>query len=94
MERGPLIQLRAAQPYVGIRARPASEREVRTAVHRGFPELFGWLQDNAIERSGAPFIRTWRFERYLTDAASEPDWSKWRTELAYLISDGPQAAPH
>ena len=23
-------------------------------------------------------------ERYLTDPSSEPDWSKWRTEIAYL----------
>jgi effector-binding domain-containing protein len=175
MERGPQIQERAAQPYVGIPAQATSEKEVRAAVHRGFPELFGWLGDNGIERAGAPFIRfrevahdgqPLRFElaaptaaelsgsgpvhadalpagryatllhigpytsakvpdlsdardelldwarsqgiewdgsetpdgiafeacveRYLTDAASEPDWSKWRTELAYLISDGPR----
>jgi hypothetical protein len=25
-------------------------------------------------------------ERYLTDARLEPDWSKWRTELAYLTA--------
>jgi GyrI-like small molecule binding domain len=25
-------------------------------------------------------------ERYLTDARAEPDWSQWRTELAYLAA--------
>jgi effector-binding domain-containing protein len=173
MERGPLIQWRAAQPYVGIPAQAASEKEFRAAVDRGFPELFGWLRENGIQPSEAPFIRylevagdgqPLRFElgapitdevpggapvragalpagryatllhtgpynsaeapdlsdaraelldwvrgqgielngsatargtafeacveRYLTNAAEEPDWSKWRTELAYLISEG------
>jgi effector-binding domain-containing protein len=27
-------------------------------------------------------------EHYRTDASREPDWSKWETELAYLIADG------
>jgi effector-binding domain-containing protein len=26
-------------------------------------------------------------ERYLTDASREPDWSKWETQLAFLIAD-------
>jgi effector-binding domain-containing protein len=172
MERGPQIQERAAQPYVGIRAQSASEQEFRRAVDRGFPELFGWLRENGIQPTGAPFIRylevaadgqPLRFELgapiatevsgsgrvhadalpagryatllhvgpynsskapdladaraelrdwaqgqglewngsetangtafaacvewYLTDPSSEPDWSKWRTELAYLTSE-------
>jgi effector-binding domain-containing protein len=175
MERGPLIQQRASQPYVGILAQATSEEEFRAAVHRGFPELFGWLRENGIQPAGPPFIRylevagdgqplrfefaapttaevspsgpveagalpagryatllhvgpytsaevpdlgdardelldwargqgiEWNgsetangtefeacVERYLNDAASEPDWSKWRTELAYLVSDAQQ----
>ena len=26
-------------------------------------------------------------EHYLTDASREPDWSKWETELAYLVDE-------
>jgi GyrI-like small molecule binding domain len=175
MERAPLIQRRAAQPYVGIRANVSTEAEFRKAVDRAFPDLFGWLRDHRIEPTGPPFIRylevdgggqplrfelgaptpasvpgddvvrsdelpagrygtllhvgpytssevpdlgsahdellewgrrqgiEWAgsktadgtafeacIERYLTDARREPDWSKWETELAYLIagSDG------
>jgi effector-binding domain-containing protein len=176
MKRGPRIEQRAAQPYVGLRADVATEAEFRKAVDRGFPELFGWLRDNGIEPGGAPFIRYFelasegqplRFElgvpttarlsgggrvhphalpagryatfvhvgpytsseapdlrsahaellewgrrqgvewdssktargtafeacveRYLTDATKEPDWSKWKTELAYLIVEHPAA---
>jgi effector-binding domain-containing protein len=57
MERGPRIERRAAQPYVGIRADVATEVEFRKAVDQGFPELFGWLHDSGIQPSGAPFIR-------------------------------------
>jgi effector-binding domain-containing protein len=172
MDRGPLIQRRSAQPYVGIGADVSTEPEFRRAVDRGFPELFGWLRTNQIEPSGPPFIRylevagegqplrfelgaptaaavsgddrihadelpagryatllhvgpynssdvpdlraaraelrewarrqgfEWNssktargtafeacIERYLTDASREPDWSKWETELAYLVAD-------
>jgi effector-binding domain-containing protein len=172
MEQSPLIQRRAAQPYVAIPAHVSTEAEFRKAVDRGFPELFGWLRGNRIEPSGPPFIRylevagegqPLRFElaaptatavsgdervqagevpagryatflhvgpynssdvpdlraaraellewgrregiewdasktahgtafeacieRYLTDSSREPDWSKWETELAYLIAD-------
>ena len=172
MERAPLIQRRAAQPYVGIRGDVTSEAEFRRTVDRGFPQLFGWLRDNGIDPAGPPFIRylevagdgqplrfelgaptatavsgnqvvhagelpagryatllhvgpythsevpdlaaaraqlnEWAgrqglewdssktasgtafeayIERYLTDAGREPDWSKWETELAYLIAD-------
>jgi hypothetical protein len=160
MERGPLVQTRAAQPYVGISAEVTTEDELRAAVHRGFAELFGWLGDNGIQPSGAPFIRylevaedgrplrlelaapiraavsgagsvhadelpagsyvtllhvgpyrslkapdlgdaraellAWarargldfdaHVEHYITDARSEPDWTRWETELAYLIA--------
>ena len=27
-------------------------------------------------------------ENYITDASKEPDWSKWKTELAYLVDEG------
>jgi effector-binding domain-containing protein len=172
MERAPLIQRRAAQPYVGIRGDVSTEAEFRRAVDGGFPQLFGWLRDNGIEPAGPPFIRylevagggqplrfelgvptattvsgdgmvradelpagryatflhvgpysssevpdlaaaraellEWArrqgvkldsaetergtafeacIERYLTDASRERDWSKWETELAYLIAD-------
>jgi effector-binding domain-containing protein len=172
MERAPLIQRRAAQPYAGIRGDASTEAEFRKAVDRGFPELFGWLREKRIEPAGPPFIRflevaeggqplrfelgapteapvsagevvhagelpagryatllhvgpythsdmpdlaaaraelldwgrrqgiDWEssetprgrafeacIERYLTDARREPDWSKWETELAYLIAD-------
>ena len=172
MERGPAIQRRAAQPYVGIKSEVGTEAEFRKAVDRGFPELFGWLRDHGVAPSGAPFIRyveiaddgrplrfelaapipatvsgndrvhsdalpagryatllhvgpyssaevpdlndaraellewarrqgvQWRgsqtkrgttfeasIERYLTDASREPDWTKWETELAYLVRD-------
>jgi DNA gyrase inhibitor GyrI len=171
MERAPLIQRRAAQPYAGIGGDVSTEAEFRRAVDRGFPELFGWLRENRIEPAGPPFIRylevadggqplrfelaaptgasvsssgpvhagelpTGRYatllhvgpytssevpdlaaarahlfewgrrqgiewessktprgtafeaciEHYLTDASREPDWSKWETELAYLIA--------
>ena len=167
----PLLEERAAQPYLGIAARVTGEAEFRSAVDRGFPELFGWLRENDVEPSGPPFIRyleldgegepleielavptaaaragngqiradalpagryatflhigpyrsadvpdlasaraellDWaerqgieleratsdrgtRFracvERYITDPSRESDWSKWKTELAYLTT--------
>jgi effector-binding domain-containing protein len=57
MTRQPQLESRAAQPYLGIRARVNSEAEFREAVDRGFPELFAWLQENDIESAAPPFIR-------------------------------------
>ena len=83
----PLLEERAAQPYLGIAARVTGEAEFRSAVDRGFPELFGWLREND-ERSTSD--RGTRFracvERYITDPSRESDWSKWKTELAYLTT--------
>jgi effector-binding domain-containing protein len=63
----PLLEERAAQPYLGIAAHVTSEAEFRSAADRGFPELFGWLQKEGVEPSGPPFIR------YLElDAEGEP----------------------
>lgn len=166
------VEDRVEQPYVGIAGRVASEAEFRDAVDRGFPELFGWLQENGEPPSGPPFIRYlevdqegkplefelavpiaaaasgdgrvragalpagryvtflhvgpynhaevpdleaaraevlgWAEERgievassktqqgtafqayvehYITDASREPDWSRWQTELAYLVDE-------
>jgi effector-binding domain-containing protein len=168
----PQLEDRAEQPYVGIAGRVASEAEFRDAVDRGFPQLFGWLQENGVTPTGPPFIRYlevdregkpvefelavpvaaaasgdgrvlagalpagryatflhvgpythpevpdlgaaraevlgWAEERgvevarsktdqgtafqayvehYLTDASREPDWSRWETELAYLVDE-------
>ena len=44
----PQLEDRAEQPYVGIAGRVASEAEFRDAVDRGFPQLFGWLQENGV----------------------------------------------
>lgn len=172
MESQPRVEERGAQAYVGIRARVGSEAEFRAAVDRGFPELFGWVESNALTPSGPPLIRyievdredqpvefvlaapvadpasgdgrvdadalpagryvtllhvgpytsaevpdlrsaraelvAWVerqglelaasstdqgtvfqacVERYITDPREEPDWSKWETELAYLVKD-------
>jgi effector-binding domain-containing protein len=53
----PQVERRPAQPYLGIRARVTDEAELRRAVDRGFPELFGWLQENDVAPAGPPFIR-------------------------------------
>jgi effector-binding domain-containing protein len=54
-------------------------------------ELLEWVRGQGIELNGSETARGAAFEacveRYLTNAAIEPDWSKWRTELAYLISE-------
>jgi effector-binding domain-containing protein len=57
MDHEPKIESRAEQPYVGITAEAGNEAEVRGAVDRGFPELFGWLRSRGIEPAGPPFIR-------------------------------------
>lgn len=172
MSEQPRITEREAEPYVAIRSETASEAEFRRAVDSGYPRLFGWLAENGVSPTGAPFIRfhevdddgqplafelaapvaetvdggdevvaselpagryatllhvgpfshdevpdlaaaraellAWierqglepassasergvalraYVERYLTDPSSEPDWSKWETELAYLVAE-------
>lgn len=52
----PQIGHRAAQPYAAIPVNVTMESLAR-AVDRGFPELFGWLAEHALEPAGAPFIR-------------------------------------
>jgi effector-binding domain-containing protein len=54
-------------------------------------ELLAWAGRQGIEYAGSrtPDGRVYEacIERYLTDASREPDWSKWETELSYLIAD-------
>ena len=57
MEHEPKIESRAEQPYVGIAAKAGNEAEVRGAVDRSFPELFGWFASHGIDPAGPPFIR-------------------------------------
>jgi effector-binding domain-containing protein len=57
MEHAPKIEERPQQAYAGITAEVTDEREFRSFVDRGFPELFGWLGSRGIEPTGAPFIR-------------------------------------
>lgn len=53
-------------------------------------ELIEWGRRQGIEWDGSKTPRGTAFEacieRYLTDASREPDWSKWETELAYLVA--------
>ena len=51
----PKIELRPAQHYLGISGE--IEDGVPAFADRAFPELFGWLRENAVEPAGAPFIR-------------------------------------
>jgi effector-binding domain-containing protein len=51
----PTIQLRPAQPYLGIAGRITAG--VPAFVDKAFPELFAWLGEHGIEPAGAPFIR-------------------------------------
>jgi effector-binding domain-containing protein len=67
MGTAPLLESREAQKYVGIRLRANGEAEFRTGVDSGFPELFGWLAENAVTPAGAPMIRY-----YELDAAGFP----------------------
>ena len=51
----PQIELREAQPYLGIRERLTAG--VPEFADRVFPELFGWLGQNGVQPAGPPFIR-------------------------------------
>jgi effector-binding domain-containing protein len=57
MAHEPQIQQRGEQPYVAIPAHVPTEAEFRKAADSGFPELFGWLRDRAVEPAGPLFIR-------------------------------------
>jgi DNA gyrase inhibitor GyrI len=56
MSQQPQIQQRPAQPYAGIRVRVPMDG-IAAAVDQAFPELFGWLGEQAIAPGGPPFIR-------------------------------------
>jgi effector-binding domain-containing protein len=55
-------------------------------------ELLGWAREQGAELDSSKTAQGTAFEacveRYFTDASREPDWSKWETELAYLIREG------
>lgn len=57
----PVIQLRSAQPYLGIAG--ALTNGVPAFVDRAFPELFSWLAEHGVEPSGPPFIRYREIDR-------------------------------
>jgi effector-binding domain-containing protein len=61
----PAIELREAQPYLGIHA--PSIDSIRRFADTAFPELFGWLGEHEIAPAGPPFIRY-----YEVDQAGEP----------------------
>ena len=61
----PQIELREAQPYLGIHA--PSIDGIRSFADSAFPELFGWLSEHGVAPAGPPFIRY-----YEVDAAGEP----------------------
>jgi effector-binding domain-containing protein len=61
----PQIELREAQPYLGIRA--AVTRGIRNFADSAFPELFGWLFEAGLTPAGPPFLRY-----HEVDRAGEP----------------------
>jgi len=61
----PQIELRQAQPYLGIRA--AVTHGIRDFADSAFPELFGWLFENGVTPAGPPFLRY-----HEVDRAGEP----------------------
>lgn len=52
----PQIEQRPAQPYAGIRETVTTDG-FPAAVDKGFPELFGWLEERGLALAGAPFVR-------------------------------------
>jgi effector-binding domain-containing protein len=52
--------------------------------------LLDWADQNGVGIAGSETDGGTAFEacveHYLTDASREPDWSKWETELAYLVA--------
>lgn len=61
----PQIELRQAQPYLGIRA--VVTHGIRDFADSAFPELFGWLFENGVTPAGPPFLRY-----HEVDRAGEP----------------------
>jgi effector-binding domain-containing protein len=61
----PQIELREAQPYLGIRA--VVMHGIRDFADEAFPELFGWLFENGVAPAGPPFLRY-----HEVDPAGEP----------------------
>lgn len=53
----PRVEVRPAQPYVGIPARAATEAEFRAAIDRAMPAAFAWAAEHGLRPSGPPFIR-------------------------------------
>jgi effector-binding domain-containing protein len=53
--------------------------------------LLGWAEDRGVQLASARGDTGTTYEacveHYLTDASREPDWSKWETELAYLVEE-------
>src|SRR6202044_594420 len=56
VQREPVIEQRAAQPYAGIRMRIRMDG-FPAAADTTIPELFGWLAEQGIPPAGPPFIR-------------------------------------
>jgi len=56
MSRDVQIQRRDAQPYAAISERVTMDT-LSGAVDQAFPELFGWLAEQAVAPTGPPFIR-------------------------------------
>ena len=61
----PQIELREAQPYLGIRA--VVTHGIRDFADSAFPELFGWLFEHGVAPGGPPFLRF-----HEVDGAGEP----------------------
>jgi effector-binding domain-containing protein len=57
----PQIELREAQPYLGIRA--VVTHGIRDFADTAFPELFGWLFENGVTPAGPPFLRYHEVDR-------------------------------
>ena len=57
----PQIELRQAQPYLGIRA--VVTHGIRDFADSAFPELFGWVFENGISPAGPPFLRYHEVDR-------------------------------
>lgn len=55
-------------------------------------KLTAWVAREGLRLAAAETPRGTAYEanveHYLTDASREPDWSKWETQLAFLIADG------
>jgi effector-binding domain-containing protein len=57
----PQIELREAQPYLGVRA--VITHGIRDFADSSFPELFGWLFENGVTPAGPPFLRYHEVDR-------------------------------